>query len=96
MANSPPYILDMNLELTDERAVVLERELRRIMVDDRYPLSPRIQMLRAILNKIRPEPVREPPPAPRHYAKSHSIEKATARLASGRQTATTSGGNRNG
>ena len=50
----------MNLELSDEQAAALERELRRIIDDDRYPLSPRIQMLREIRNMIRPEPVREP------------------------------------
>ena len=42
-------------------AAALERELRRIIDDDRYPLSPRIQVLREIRNMIRPEPVREPP-----------------------------------
>jgi hypothetical protein len=44
----------MNLELTDEQAAALERELRRIIADDRYPLSARIRTLKAILNKIRP------------------------------------------
>jgi hypothetical protein len=38
------------------------RELDRIIDDDRYPLSPRVVTLKAILNKIRPEPVREPLP----------------------------------
>jgi hypothetical protein len=42
MANSPPYIRGMNLELSDEQAAALERELDRIIADDRYPLSPRI------------------------------------------------------
>jgi hypothetical protein len=54
----------MNLELTDEEEAVLERELRRIIADDRYPLSSRIRTLKAILNKIRPEPERAPPPPP--------------------------------
>jgi hypothetical protein len=57
----------MNLELTDEQADALERELRRIIDDDRYPLSPRIQVLREIRNMIRPEPVREPLPERRRY-----------------------------
>ena len=51
-----PYIGTMNLELTDEQADALERELRRIIDDDRYPLSPRIQMLREIRNMIHPNP----------------------------------------
>jgi hypothetical protein len=46
----------MNLDdLTDEETAALIRELGRIIDDDRYPLSPRIVMLDAILNKIRPE-----------------------------------------
>ena len=40
--------------------------LARLLCDaidgDRYPLSPRVQTLKAILAKIRPEPVREPLP----------------------------------
>jgi hypothetical protein len=52
----------MILEFSDEQAAALERELRRIIDDDRYPLSPRIQVLREIRNMIRPEPVREPLP----------------------------------
>ena len=63
----------MNLELSDEQAAALERELRRIIDDDPYPLSPRIQVLREIRNMIRPEPVREPLPAPRHYEPPRSI-----------------------
>jgi hypothetical protein len=57
----------MNLDLNDEQAAALERELRRIIDDDRYPLSPRIQMLREIRNMIRPEPKREPLPEPKRY-----------------------------
>jgi hypothetical protein len=33
----------------------------------RYPISPRILTLRAIFNKLRPEPIREPLPPPKHY-----------------------------
>jgi hypothetical protein len=57
----------MQLELTDEQAAALIRELDRIINDDRYPLSPRIVTLKAILNKLRPEPIREPLPPPKHY-----------------------------
>ena len=38
----------MNLDLTDEETAALLAELDRIIRDDRYPLSPRIRMLRAI------------------------------------------------
>jgi len=57
-----------HLDLTDEAAAALIQELADITGNDRYPFSPRIQTLRAILAKLRPEPVREPAPPPRVYA----------------------------
>jgi hypothetical protein len=57
----------MNLELSEEQAAALERELTSIIDGDRYFLSPRIQTLREIRNMIRPEPVREPLPERKHY-----------------------------
>jgi hypothetical protein len=54
----------MNLELSDQESEALARLLRNAIDDDRYPLSPRVQTLKAILAKIRPEPAREPPPPP--------------------------------
>jgi hypothetical protein len=58
----------MHLDLTDTEAEALARELYDIVENDRYPFSPRIQTLRAILAKLRPEPLREPPPPPKVYA----------------------------
>jgi hypothetical protein len=58
----------MMLDLTEEETDALARLLRRTVDGDRYPLSPRIQTLKAILAKIRPEPVREPLPPPKVYA----------------------------
>jgi hypothetical protein len=58
----------MNLDLTDEEAAALIRELRGITDNDRYQFSERIRTLKAILAKLRPEPVREPLPPPRVYA----------------------------
>jgi hypothetical protein len=58
----------MNLDLTDEEAAALTRELPDIIESDRYPFSPRIRTLRAILPKLRPEPIREPLPPPKVYA----------------------------
>ena len=55
------------LDLTDEETDALARLLSRT-IDDRYPLSPRVQNLKGILAKIRPEPVREPLPPPKVYA----------------------------
>jgi hypothetical protein len=65
---SPSHIGRMNLELSDEQAAALEKELTAIIEGDRYFLSPRIQKLRGIRNMIRPEPVREPLPEPKRYA----------------------------
>jgi hypothetical protein len=50
----------MHLDLTDEEAAALIKELSDIIERDRYPFSPRIMMLKAIVAKLRPEPVREP------------------------------------
>ena len=58
----------MHLDLLDEEAAALIRELSDIIERDRYPLSLRIRTLRAILAKLRPEPVREPLPPPKVYA----------------------------
>jgi len=57
----------MTLDLTEEEIEALARLLGRTIKDDHYPLSPRIQTLKAILGKIRPEPVREPSPPLKHY-----------------------------
>ena len=51
-----------NLELTDDEAQALVRVLGDAIDSDRYPLSPRMQVLRGILARLRPEPAR---PAPR-------------------------------
>jgi hypothetical protein len=40
----------MNVELTEEQAAALEKELRNLMENDRYPFSPRIRTLREILH----------------------------------------------
>jgi hypothetical protein len=58
----------MMLDLTEEETDALAQLLSRTIDDDRYPLSPRVQTLKAILAKIRPEPVREPLPPPKVYA----------------------------
>jgi hypothetical protein len=58
----------MQLNLNDEETAALTRLLTNTIDADRYPLSPRIQTLKAILGKIRPEPTREPLPPPKVYA----------------------------
>jgi hypothetical protein len=70
----------MNLDLTDDEAAALLRELDGIIDGDRYFMSPRIKTLKAIRAKIRPEPVREPlPPPPRQYAPPRATEKQRRR-----------------
>ena len=56
-----------HLELSDEEEAALIKELHDIIERDRYPFSLRIQTLRAILHKLRPEPVRKPLPPLKHY-----------------------------
>jgi hypothetical protein len=58
----------MNLDLTDEEAAALVRELRAITDNDRCQFSERIRALKTILTKLRPEPAREPWPPPKVYA----------------------------
>jgi hypothetical protein len=58
------YIRGMNLELTQMQKEALIRELSQIVQNDRYPLSPRIVVLREILGQLRPDPAR-PAPLPR-------------------------------
>jgi hypothetical protein len=58
----------MILDLNDDETAALTRLLTNTIDADRYPFSPRIQMLKAILGKIRPEPAREPLPPLKVYA----------------------------
>jgi hypothetical protein len=62
----------MNLELTDEQAAVLLKELDNIIDGDRYFMSQRIRTLKGIRAKIRPEPQRAPLPPPKQYAPSRA------------------------
>jgi hypothetical protein len=50
----------MKPDLTDVETEALSRLLRDTIDDDRYPLSPRVQMWKGILAKLRQEPKREP------------------------------------
>jgi hypothetical protein len=57
-----------HLDLTDEEAAALIKELADVTGNDRYPFSSRIQTLWAILAKLRPEPAHELRPSPKVYA----------------------------
>jgi hypothetical protein len=50
----------MHLDLTDDEAGALLRELDCSIASDRYLLSPCITTLKATRRKIRPEPKRAP------------------------------------
>jgi hypothetical protein len=54
----------MTLDLTDDEAAALARLLRRTIADDPFPLSPRLSLLRAILEKLEPSKPRPEPPPP--------------------------------
>ena len=55
---SRPNIEATNLGLTCAKAGALAQELAGIIDSARYPLSPQIRTLRAVLGKLRPEPSR--------------------------------------
>ena len=56
----------MDLHLTEKQAELLVAELDRIIENDRYPLSPRIQALREIREQLKPYPAQPAAsPAPR-------------------------------
>jgi hypothetical protein len=57
----------MKLDLTDAQTAPLLTELDRIIDGDRYPFSPRIRSLKEIHALIKPYPVHEPAPPPKHY-----------------------------
>ena len=57
----------MSIDLTHEETAALIRELDGIIANDRYFLSPRVQTLEAIRNKLRPEPSRNALPPTKHY-----------------------------
>ena len=66
----------MLIDLTEEERAAPLRELDGIIATDRYFLSPHITTLKAIRSKIRPDPVREPPPPQRLRAAAGRREKA--------------------
>ena len=72
----------MTVELTDEQTTALTRLLTDVIEADRYPLSPRIQTLKTILAKIRPEPVHEPLPPLKHYEPPRATPEGVDRAVS--------------
>jgi hypothetical protein len=56
------HVRVMAPDLSDEETAALLREFDRIIDGDRYSLSPRIRVLTAIHDKLRPPPMRSPLP----------------------------------
>jgi len=66
--------------LTEDEKVALLALLRRTIDDDRYPLSPRIRVLRGILAKLEPPRPGAPLPPLKAYAPPrHSAKQRLAR-----------------
>jgi hypothetical protein len=61
-------VATMNLELDPDEERALAAELKRVIADDRYPLSRRIRTLQATLDKLAPPPPWAPLPPPKIYA----------------------------
>ena len=60
----------MQLDLADGEASALPSLLNRVIADDRYPLSPRIRLLRAIRVKLPGAPPEPPRPRDRRRPKN--------------------------
>ena len=74
-----PISRAMNLDLTDDEKGALIKELDQIIREDRYPLSPRILMMKAILGKLRPEPERPPLPPIKYYEPPKAVTRKRRR-----------------
>jgi len=59
-----PHIQIMTLDLTADEKLALAPELKRTIAQDRYPMSPRVQTLKAILAKLEPAPASAAEPRP--------------------------------
>ena len=68
--------------LADEEKAALIAELKQIIAADRFPLSPRIRKLQAILNKLEPSAPRpQPHPAPKPARRARHGPAAVAKPA---------------
>ena len=64
------------LPLADDEKTALTALLRRAIDADRYPLSPRISVLRGILAKLEPP---KPAPAPQPTLKAYAPPRGSAK-----------------
>jgi hypothetical protein len=71
------------LDLSDEQKRALAELMKRTIEADRYPLSPRVRALQAILDKVEPPPVRETVPPPKVCAPPRGGRRRPLRTESG-------------
>ena len=63
----------MTLELSEDEKLTLTAELKRTIDADRYPFSARILTLNANLDKLSPQPPREPLTLPKVHAPPRAV-----------------------
>ena len=74
-------------DLTEEEHAAVAAALRKLIADDKFPLSPCLKPLTSALAKMAPQPPREPqPPQPQpgdgpRYGKGGSARRAAAQPA---------------
>jgi hypothetical protein len=69
----------MHLDVSSDQTAALMRLLRKAIDDDRCSLSPRIRLLKGILDKVEPPPEREIPPPLKVYAPPRAKPKQRRR-----------------
>jgi hypothetical protein len=66
--------MGMMLDLTDEENLALIALLERVIRDDPFPLSPRVRVLKTIMDKlVEPPPGPEPLPPLKVYALPRAV-----------------------
>lgn len=53
------------IDLTDDELAALRAAARKVIDEDRYPLSPRLTPLKSALAKLDPATAAKPPPEPK-------------------------------
>jgi len=72
----------VTLDLTDQEKLALAAELKRAINEDRYPLSPRVQTLKAILARLEPPALAaEPLPPRKRYAPPRAQRRTRSTVA---------------
>jgi hypothetical protein len=73
-------------DLTEEEHAGVVAALRKLIADDKFPLSPRLKPLTSALAKMAPQPPRKPQPPPQpgdgpRYGKGGSARRTAAQPA---------------